>query len=315
MLSLKPGATLVQKYKNLYQLCLDKCTAYTKVRWVAELSLVVLFLNRFVPLLDCYVYDSKLFDDLLIIFSCFTWGFLYDKLLQQEEGNLDVGEKLDDIHPILSRPPEFRIWYYCIGTTVYYILWELLIPPLPNWVGSLAFFLHSTYCLAYMFKVILQGENPTHQFYLDVCKRHTMARWISGIVLLFFVAFLYRCHYAWELCYYALGISILDAFIKYLRRMRDMYLQQCKDKSDQEANEAFREFRPYLRNSPEFILWCSCIKYTVWFLVLSLFNCLHDPDLFGLYVLIYDICWTVICVIKAILLMISYSTYQHRHVD
>ncbi|KTB11470.1 Protein RER1 [Nakaseomyces glabratus] len=120
MLSLKPGATLVQKYKNLYQLCLDKCTAYTKVRWVAELSLVVLFLNRFVPLLDCYVYDSKLFDDLLINFWCFTWGFLYDKLLQQEEGNLDVGEKLDDFHPILSRPPEFRIWYYCIRTTYCY---------------------------------------------------------------------------------------------------------------------------------------------------------------------------------------------------
>ncbi|KTB00916.1 Protein RER1, partial [Nakaseomyces glabratus] len=317
MLSSKPDATLDHndhKYKKLYRLCLAKSTAYTKLRWVVELSLVVLFLSRFKPLPDCYVYDGKWFDDLYCFLSGCTYGFVNDKVLQQYNEYLDVGEKPDVFHPILSRPSEFKFWHYCIRTTVYYILWELLVSQCRPLFWPLAFVLHSTYCLAYVFKVFLQSENPTHQFYLDVCKRHTMARWISGIGLLSFVLFLYRCHCAWELCYYALGISILDAFIMCLTRMHDIYSQQPKDNS-QEENEASMEFRPYLRNSPEFILWCICIKHTVWFLVLSLFEVRYDQEDIVVFIFFYDVYWTVICVIKAILLMNSYGTYQHRYVN
>lgn len=109
----------VHKYKNLYQFYLDKCTPYVKERWAAELGLLVLFILRVVFGQGWYVVCYALFIFLLNQFLAFLTP-KFDVSLQQDEENneLEAGEKSDEFRPFIRRLPEFRFWHNCIRATV-----------------------------------------------------------------------------------------------------------------------------------------------------------------------------------------------------
>ncbi|XDT38982.1 Rer1 family [Nakaseomyces glabratus] len=314
MLSLKPGATLVQKYKNLYQLCLDNCTAYTKLRWVAELSLVLLFI-KFINCVVNVSFDSNVYAAFSMYVLFPSSRFVAHKLdvyLQQDEGKLDVGDKPDDLHSFTKRPAEFRLWYYCIRTTAFYIFWGLLIYPIVPLLPTFDLYFHGMSCFAYMFKVFVQSYTNTYHNYLHICKRHTIVRWIAEAALMVLVTFCYALEMSKVdvfFIYYTLGISMINSFNNYLRDVRVMSLQQAKDNSDLEANDSNAEFRPYLKRPPELVLWCKCVKYTVITALtrLLIFLELFNPDVTVLF--LYNLYWTAICVIEIILIMIRQAKY------
>ncbi|CCH60973.1 hypothetical protein TBLA_0D04770 [Henningerozyma blattae CBS 6284] len=113
---------IVVKYRKcvaLYGYYLDKCTPHIRWRWIALFVSNVLFFLRVVYGQGWYVICYSLAIYLLNQFL----GFLtpkFDMSLQQDEENkeLESGERSEEFRPFIRRLPEFKFWYNSMRATL-----------------------------------------------------------------------------------------------------------------------------------------------------------------------------------------------------
>ncbi|SCU97971.1 LAFA_0G14554g1_1 [Lachancea sp. 'fantastica'] len=103
---------MVNKYKATYQMYMDRLTPHVKYRWGAlGIGLIVFFL-RVAYGEGWYVVCYGLAIYLLNQFLSFLTP-KFDVSLQQDEENneLESGERADEFRPFIRRLPEFKFWY------------------------------------------------------------------------------------------------------------------------------------------------------------------------------------------------------------
>ncbi|CCC69491.1 hypothetical protein NCAS_0C05010 [Naumovozyma castellii] len=109
----------LEELKTLYQFYLDQVTPHVKERWIALVALNVAFFLRVVLSQGWYVvcYGLGLFQ--LNQFLAFLTP-KFDMTLQQDEENkeLEAGERAEDFKPFIRRLPEFKFWYNSTRATL-----------------------------------------------------------------------------------------------------------------------------------------------------------------------------------------------------
>lgn len=106
---------------------MDKSTLYIKERWAAELGFLVLFVLRIVFGQGWYLFASISVVNLYLAFlKC-----KFDDSLQQDENNneLEAGEKSNEFCPFIKRLPDFRFLYNYIREPMLSMLLSLFIIP------------------------------------------------------------------------------------------------------------------------------------------------------------------------------------------
>ncbi|KAM3160038.1 Protein RER1 [Lachancea thermotolerans] len=106
------AAAFMNKYKTQYQVYLDKVTPHLKYRWGALGGMLVLFFLRVIYGEGWYVVCYGLSIYLLNQFLAFLTP-KFDVSLQQDEENneLEAGERADEFRPFIRRLPEFKFWH------------------------------------------------------------------------------------------------------------------------------------------------------------------------------------------------------------
>lgn len=114
-----PVSVSYHKALTIYRYCSDKSVPLIKERWIAFTLLTFLFELRVVLThkwyLSCYAHGIFLLNQFL---SFLTPKF--DLSLQQDEENkeLEAGERLDEFKPFIRRLPEFKFWDYSTKATL-----------------------------------------------------------------------------------------------------------------------------------------------------------------------------------------------------
>ncbi|SCU90848.1 LAME_0E10242g1_1 [Lachancea meyersii CBS 8951] len=103
---------MVNKYKAMYQMYMDSLTPHVKYRWSALGIGLVLFFLRVAYGEGWYVVCYGLGIYLLNQFLSFLTP-KFDVSLQQDEENneLESGERVDEFRPFIRRLPEFKFWH------------------------------------------------------------------------------------------------------------------------------------------------------------------------------------------------------------
>lgn len=117
--SSNPIVAKFQHFKTAYQFHLDKYTPHIKQRWIVLTLLLIVFLLRIVFSRGWYVICYSLSIFLLNQFLAFLTP-KFDMSLQQDEENneLEAGERSEEFRPFIRRLPEFKFWYNSIRATV-----------------------------------------------------------------------------------------------------------------------------------------------------------------------------------------------------
>lgn len=104
---------------TLYRFYIDKIVPHVKERWAALAVLLFLFFVRIVASQGWYVVCYALGIFLLNQFLAFLTP-KFDVSLQQDEENkeLEAGERSDEFRPFIRRLPEFKFWYNSARATV-----------------------------------------------------------------------------------------------------------------------------------------------------------------------------------------------------
>ncbi|SJM87220.1 probable protein RER1 [Zygosaccharomyces bailii] len=119
METLSPVTVRYHKALTFYRYYLDKSVPLIKERWAALGLLLFLFELRVVLshkwYLSCYAHGIFLLNQFL--------GFLtpkFDMSLQQDEENkeLEAGERADEFKPFIRRLPEFKFWHISVKATL-----------------------------------------------------------------------------------------------------------------------------------------------------------------------------------------------------
>ncbi|QLQ82531.1 hypothetical protein HG537_0H02930 [Torulaspora globosa] len=117
------ASTSVLKYWNqaltFYRFYLDKIVPKVKERWIGLGILLFMFLLRVVTAQAWYVVCYSLGIFLLNQFLAFLTP-KFDMSLQQDEENkeLEAGERSEEFRPFIRRLPEFKFWYNSARATV-----------------------------------------------------------------------------------------------------------------------------------------------------------------------------------------------------
>lgn len=104
--------------KTYYQFYLDKVTPHVRERWIGLAISVILFFARIIFSQGWYVVCYGLAIYLLSQFLAFLTP-KFDMSLQQDEENkeLEAGERAEEFRPFIRRLPEFKFWYNCARAT------------------------------------------------------------------------------------------------------------------------------------------------------------------------------------------------------
>ncbi|QLL32124.1 hypothetical protein HG536_0C02930 [Torulaspora globosa] len=104
---------------SFYRFYLDKVVPKVKERWIGLAILLFMFLLRVVTAQGWYVVCYSLGIFLLNQFLAFLTP-KFDVSLQQDEENkeLEAGERSDEFRPFIRRLPEFKFWYNSARATV-----------------------------------------------------------------------------------------------------------------------------------------------------------------------------------------------------
>lgn len=107
------------QFLTLYRFYLDKTVPKVRERWISLATLLVLFILRIVIAQGWYVICYSLGIFLLNQFLAFLTP-KFDVSLQQDEENkeLEAGERSDEFRPFIRRLPEFKFWYNSARATV-----------------------------------------------------------------------------------------------------------------------------------------------------------------------------------------------------
>ncbi|CCF59718.1 hypothetical protein KAFR_0H03080 [Kazachstania africana CBS 2517] len=114
-----PAMLYMHKAKTLLQFYLDKVTPHVKERWVALAVLNCVFTCRILFSQGWYVVCYALNIYLLSQFLAFLTP-KFDMSLQQDEENkeLEAGERAEEFRPFIRRLPEFKFWYNSMRATL-----------------------------------------------------------------------------------------------------------------------------------------------------------------------------------------------------
>ena len=117
--SSNPVTAKLNSLKNLYRYHINKCTPHVTARWASLGGLLFLFLLRIVFAQGWYVVCYGLGIFLLNQFLAFLTP-KFDLSLQQDEENkeLEAGERSEEFRPFIRRLPEFKFWYNAVRATV-----------------------------------------------------------------------------------------------------------------------------------------------------------------------------------------------------
>lgn len=107
------------QFLTLYRFNLDKIVPRVKERWIGLAILLLLFLARIVMAEGWYVICYSLGIFLLNQFLAFLTP-KFDVSLQQDEENreLEAGERSEEFRPFIRKLPEFKFWYNATRATV-----------------------------------------------------------------------------------------------------------------------------------------------------------------------------------------------------
>ncbi|SCU78785.1 LAMI_0A05930g1_1 [Lachancea mirantina] len=109
----------IKALKTVYQSYVDRITPHVKERWASLGLLLALFFLRIIWTHSWYVVCYALAIYLLNQFLAFLTP-KFDVSLQQDEENdeLEAGERGDEFRPFIRRLPEFKFWYNSVRATV-----------------------------------------------------------------------------------------------------------------------------------------------------------------------------------------------------
>ena len=106
-----PVVKSYQQAMKHYQFYMDKITPLVKERWIGLGVMLILFVLRIVMSKGWYVVCYALSIYLLSQFLAFLTP-KFDMTLQQDEDNkeLEAGERASEFRPFIRRLPEFKFW-------------------------------------------------------------------------------------------------------------------------------------------------------------------------------------------------------------
>lgn len=109
--STNPAMKYYGKAKAHYQFYMDKITPHVKERWIGLGVMIAVFVLRIVMSQGWYVVCYALGIYLLSQFLAFLTP-KFDMTLQQDEDNkeLEAGERASEFRPFIRRLPEFKFW-------------------------------------------------------------------------------------------------------------------------------------------------------------------------------------------------------------
>lgn len=122
--STEKASRLVRKYRQKYQVFLDKSVPLVKERWAAEGALLVVFLLRVILArgwyVECYALAIFMLNMLLGFLSPkFDPGLEDDLRSDDQEAGLGEGSSKDDeFRPFVRRLPEYQFWSYSFNGTL-----------------------------------------------------------------------------------------------------------------------------------------------------------------------------------------------------
>ncbi|GAV54442.1 hypothetical protein ZYGR_0AL01740 [Zygosaccharomyces rouxii] len=118
--TLSPISVRYHRTLTIYRYYLDKSVPLIKERWAALALLLFLFELRVVLThkwyLSCYTHGIFLLNQFLAFLTP-----KFDLSLQQDEENkeLEAGERSDEFRPFIRRLPEFKFWHYSLRATLF----------------------------------------------------------------------------------------------------------------------------------------------------------------------------------------------------
>lgn len=126
--STEKASRIIRKYRQKYQVCLDKSVPLVKERWAAEGALLFAFLLRVVLArgwyVECYALAIFMLNMLLGFLSPkFDPGLEDDLRSDDQEAGLGEGSSKDDeFRPFVRRLPEYQFWFYSFNGTLLALL-------------------------------------------------------------------------------------------------------------------------------------------------------------------------------------------------
>jgi hypothetical protein len=150
------------------------------------------------------------------------------------------------------------------------------------------------------------------QVWLDAATPHTGLRWVAWFVIL--IIYLLRTFFlqGWYIVTYAIGIFILNQFIAFLTPKIDPAMRDYEEDGLSLPTRASEEFRPFMRQLPEFKFWYSTMKAIVIGMLCTFFDLFNIPVFWPILVIYFIILFTV-TMKKQIRHMIKYKYLPFTH--
>jgi hypothetical protein len=141
---------------------------------------------------------------------------------------------------------------------------------------------------------------------------HTVARWSAWGVFLTLYAIRTFVVQGWYIVTYALGIYLLNQFIMFLTPKIDPAMQDYEEDGLSLPTKASEEFRPFMRQLPEFKFWYSTLKSILFATFCTVFT-FFDIPVFWPVLVVYFIMLFGVTMKKQIKHMIKYKYIPFTH--
>lgn len=157
-----------------------------------------------------------------------------------------------------------------------------------------------------------QAYSIRHQYYLDRMTPHTVIRWTAwGLFLTLYTIRTFIVQ-GWYIVTYALGIYLLNQFIMFLTPKIDPAMQDYEEDGLSLPTKASEEFRPFMRQLPEFKFWYSTLKAVLLATFCTFFK-IFDIPVFWPVLVVYFIMLFGVTMKKQIKHMIKYRYIPFTH--
>lgn len=131
------------------------------------------------------------------------------------------------------------------------------------------------------------------QHWLDCITPHTGIRWLVWCIVLVLYVIRTLILQGWYIVTYAIGIFVLNQFIAFLTPKIDPAMRDYEEDGLSLPTKATEEFRPFMRQLPEFKFWYSTLKALLIGILCTMFDFFNIPVFWPILVLYFIILFTI----------------------
>lgn len=131
------------------------------------------------------------------------------------------------------------------------------------------------------------------QHWLDCITPHTGLRWLVWCIVLVLYVLRTLSLQGWYIVTYAIGIFMLNQFIAFLTPKIDPAMRDYEEDGLSLPTKATEEFRPFMRQLPEFKFWYSTVKALLIGMLCTMFDFFNIPVFWPILVLYFIILFTI----------------------